>query len=108
MTAALGASLIAPLWALAIGPLLWGGLHLLADVRYLVVRPRLHRRPLFWLVLGLPLLALTATADLRWGLLAVVGAMWIARGAAVAEADRRGALRGALAPSSRSGPSCPR
>jgi hypothetical protein len=35
----------APAWVLALGPLVWGVPHVLADVRYLVVRPGFHRRP---------------------------------------------------------------
>ena len=37
-------AVVAPLYLLAVGPLVLGVPHLLADVRYLVVRPRLHRR----------------------------------------------------------------
>jgi hypothetical protein len=36
-------ALVAPLWLLAVGPVVWGVPHLVADVRYLVVRPGLHR-----------------------------------------------------------------
>lgn len=38
------ASLLAPLRLLAVGPIVWGVPHLLADVRYLVVQPGLHRQ----------------------------------------------------------------
>lgn len=38
------AALLAPLWLLAVGPIVWGVPHLLADVRYLVVQPGLHRQ----------------------------------------------------------------
>lgn len=37
-----------PLWLIALGPLVWGVPHVVADVRYLVARPGLHRhRALF-------------------------------------------------------------
>lgn len=34
---------LVPVWVLALGPLLWGVPHLVADVRYLVVRQGVHR-----------------------------------------------------------------
>lgn len=40
---------LVPMWLLCLGPVLLGVPHLLADVRYLVVRPGLHRRWTFWL-----------------------------------------------------------
>jgi hypothetical protein len=40
---------VAPLWTLSLGPLLLGVPHIVADARYLVARPGLHRR---WLLLG--------------------------------------------------------
>jgi hypothetical protein len=63
---ALIATLIAPLWLLILGPLVWGVPHLVADLRYMLVRPGYHRRaplvvlagpPLLWVALGGPLLA---------------------------------------------------
>ncbi|NUP12285.1 MAG: hypothetical protein HOW73_40080 [Polyangiaceae bacterium] len=45
--ALLGAALLSattlPLLLLAVGPLIWGVPHLVADIRYLVARPRLYR-----------------------------------------------------------------
>jgi hypothetical protein len=46
----------APLWLLTVGPLVLGVPHLLADVRYLVVRPALHRRRAAWFAV-VPLVA---------------------------------------------------
>lgn len=61
----------APLWLLALGPVLLGVPHLLSDVRYLVVRPGLHLRgPLAWLAAP-PLLATGFGAPPWVGLLAV-------------------------------------
>lgn len=69
-----------PLALLALGPILLGVPHLLADVRYLVVRRGLHRRATVWgAVLG-PLLALGISSDVRWGWGALVGAALVARG----------------------------
>jgi hypothetical protein len=44
-----------PWWLLALGPIFWGVPHVLADVRYLVVRPGLHRRKRLWFAAGIPL-----------------------------------------------------
>ncbi len=48
-------TLAGPFWLLAIGPIIWGIPHLLADLRYLVVRPGLHRQRLWWLFVAVPL-----------------------------------------------------
>lgn len=63
-------TLTAPLALLAWGPVLLGMPHLAADVRYLIVRPGLHRERSFWLIM-IPLVALTFTAEAHWGFLAV-------------------------------------
>lgn len=49
-------TLLTPLWLLALGPILWGVPHILSDIRYLVVRPGLHRRKSWYLPVGIPLL----------------------------------------------------
>lgn len=73
-------TLSAPLWLLAIGPLVMGVPHLLADVRYLVVQPGLHRRgPRLWLA-ALPLVATGFGAPAAFSLLAVLPAVLFARG----------------------------
>ena len=72
-------ALVAPLWLLALGPVILGVPHLLADVRYLVVRPGLHRRRAA-LPIGLLLALCTVLVDLRWGLLAVALAPLLATG----------------------------
>jgi len=48
-------TLAGPFWLLAIGPVIWGVPHILADVRYLVVRPGLHRQRFWWLLVAVPL-----------------------------------------------------
>lgn len=79
------ATLLLPLWLLALGPIVWGVPHLVADLRYLVVGPGYHRRPLLWLVAGAPIVATGLGADLSVGLLGVAGAALLAR----ASIDRR-------------------
>ena len=60
-------TLVAPLWLLLLGPLVWGVPHVVADLRYLVVRTGYHRRPhLGWLAGG-PLLWIACGGDLVWG-----------------------------------------
>ena len=80
--AALAGACLAPLWMLVLGPVVLGVPHLLADLRYLVVRPGLHRRAALWLAVGLPLIAL-AVSDSVWpGLAAAAGALLVSRGSA--------------------------
>jgi len=68
-----------PLWLLAVGPLLFGVPHLLADVRYLVVQPGLHRRRVLCALAGVPLAAVGLGAPPAVGLLAVAVAVLGAR-----------------------------
>jgi hypothetical protein len=76
---ALALTATAPLWLLAVGPLLLGVPHLVADVRYLVIRPGNHRRRALSVLCGIPLLAVSAGAAPHVGLLAVAGAFLAAR-----------------------------
>ena len=46
---ALSLTLVVPFWLLALGPIIWGTPHVLSDIRYLVVRPGIHRRARLWL-----------------------------------------------------------
>ena len=59
LVVAAAATLLVPVWLLTWSPLLLGVPHLLADVRYLVLRPGLHRERRVWWVGG-PLLAVAA------------------------------------------------
>lgn len=77
--AALLVTCVAPLWAFALGPILLGIPHLVADVRYLVVRPALHERRLLALVVGLPLLAVIVEPTATVGLAACGGVIVLAR-----------------------------
>ncbi len=70
---------VAPLLLLALGPVLLGVPHAVMDVRYLVMRPRLHRRPAVWALVFLPTVLVVALVDVRLGILAVLGAAMAAR-----------------------------
>ncbi len=65
---------IVPLWMLALGPIVLGVPHLLADLRYCVIRTRWHRRPALWIGVGLPAIALMLGAPLALGFAALFGA----------------------------------
>jgi hypothetical protein len=65
---------LSPLWMLALGPILLGVPHLLADLRYCVARPGWHRNAALWVGVGLPLLAVGCGAGMAVGFAAVAGA----------------------------------
>lgn len=67
VVSALVSTLVAPLWLLVLGPLVWGVPHIAADIRYLVLRTGFGRRRILWVFGGVPLLALALGADLLWG-----------------------------------------
>jgi hypothetical protein len=75
LVAALVLSIAAPLWAFLLGPIVLGVPHLVADVRYLVVKPGLHRRPALVWTVGVPLVLAAATGSISWGLAAGFGAI---------------------------------
>ncbi len=78
----LAATLISPFWLLALGPVVLGVPHLVADVRYLVLRPGLHRRLVLWLPVGIPLLlAGTSRFSMTSGLTACAAMALLATGA---------------------------
>lgn len=78
---ALTGSVLFPLWLLALGPVILGTPHVLSDIRYLVMRPGYHRRALFWLPVGLPLLAAgCGFYPMQCGLGAVAAAALLSRG----------------------------
>lgn len=76
---AFAATFAAPMLLLAVGPLLLGVPHLVADVRYLVARPGLHRRASFWWVVAPPAIASFVHPRAWLSMLAVVGAAVVAR-----------------------------
>ena len=59
---ALALTATVPIWMIALGPLILGVPHVVADVRYLLVRPGYHRR--VWLVLAV----FAAMCSSMWGL----------------------------------------
>ncbi len=66
-----------PLWSLAIGPLVLGVPHLIADGRYLVARPGHHRDRRLWWAAGLPLLLCGLGGGVTVGLVAAVGTVLV-------------------------------
>lgn len=67
---------------LAVGPIALGVPHLVADVRYLVARPALHRRGTFWFAVALPSAAAWFAPHAWVGMLALVGGALVARASA--------------------------
>jgi hypothetical protein len=82
ITAAFALTCTAPRWVLTFGPLALGVPHLIADVRYLVVRTGLHRRSESWIAVGFPVLVAGLVGRAGVGLLAPLGAALAARAAA--------------------------
>ncbi len=68
-----------PIAVLAVGPLIWGIPHIVSDVRYLVVRPRLHKRPWILAVIGAATIAGALGFGVRGALAGAVVAMVFAR-----------------------------
>ncbi len=78
---AFGLTVAAPFWLLALGPVIWGIPHVLSDLRYLGLRPGLHRRVELGLGVGLPIaLAGAGWYPVQSGLVAAVMAGLLARG----------------------------
>jgi hypothetical protein len=82
----LAVAVLAPLWLLAVGPLVLGVPHLVADVRYLVARPGLHRRRGLVLLVGAPLAATWIWPSPALALTAVIAVAMVARGSLVRRA----------------------
>jgi hypothetical protein len=78
VTSALLMTMVAPLWLLAVGPVVLGVPHLLADLRYLVVQPGLHRRRALWPAV-VPLVLGAISASLVVSLLSVLTVVAVAR-----------------------------
>jgi len=72
---ALLGTLVAPLWLLALGPIVLGVPHLLADLRYCVVRQGWQDEKVLWLTAALPLLAVGLGAGFEFGLLGVAASV---------------------------------
>jgi len=84
---ALAGATIAPAWVLALGPVVWGVPHVLADVRYLVVRPGLHRRRAIAMTILLGL-ALSVAVGVRGAIAGAAAAVLLSR----ASPARKGGL----------------
>lgn len=68
-----------PIVALVLGPLVWGIPHVLSDLRYLVARPGLGKRPLPLLAIGAGILAAGLGFGVRGGLVGAALALCVAR-----------------------------
>lgn len=86
--------LVAPLWWLALAPLVWGVPHLLSDIRYLLVRQGMLRQRL-WVALGL--IGVTA-AVLSYGVRATLVAAVLALLLPLAGIQRRLLVAAVLVP----------
>src|SRR5437868_9861177 len=75
IASALVVTCAAPLWAFALAPLVLGVPHLVADVRYLVVKPGLHRRIGLAISTGIPILAATIAGEPAYGLASGFGVL---------------------------------
>lgn len=82
-----------PLWLLAIGPVVWGTPHLVADLRYLVIRTGFAERTGLWLAGGIPLAILALGGNLLVGFVGGCAVALLAR----APLRRRLVAAGALA-----------
>ncbi len=71
---AFGVSIGLPCWQLALGPILLGIPHIIGDFRYLIVQEKLHIKPVFWLLVILPLLGFLYFQQSVYGAAAIVGA----------------------------------
>ena len=106
VVSALSGTLLAPLWLLVLGPLLWGVPHIAADIRYLVVRTGFSQRRILWVAAGVPLLAIGAGVDLVWGFVGAAAvalcarASWSRRSIAAAAVLGAGLLFARLGPAS--------
>lgn len=68
-----------PVVMLVLGPILWGIPHVLADLRYLVARPGLHRRPLVLTAMAIGIVGAGLGLGVRGGLAGAALALCIAR-----------------------------
>jgi hypothetical protein len=68
-----------PVVMLVVGPIVWGIPHVLADLRYLVARPGLHRRPLVLTAIAIGILGAALGFGVRGGLVGAALALCIAR-----------------------------
>ncbi len=80
MTTALFGAAFIPLWMLALGPIVLGVPHIVADLRYLVAKPGFHKRGLGAVAIGSALLGSALTGRLWPGIVAVLLAALFARG----------------------------
>ncbi len=80
MTTALFGAAFVPAWMLALGPIVLGVPHILADLRYLVAKPGFHRRGVGALLIAACLAGTALSGRLLPGIVAVMVAALVARG----------------------------
>jgi hypothetical protein len=80
MTTALFGAAFIPVWMLALGPIVLGVPHIVADLRYLVAKPGFHRRGLGAVAIGAALAGGALTGRLWPGIVAVLITAFVARG----------------------------
>ena len=71
---------LAPLWLLALGPIFLGVPHVMADLRYLWLRPGYHRKVWAYPLAVVPIGIAGYTGEVSWGLLSAAGVLCMARG----------------------------
>lgn len=69
-----------PIWMIALGPLVWGVPHILADIRYLIARQGYHRRPSVLLAIAGGAAATAAGYGVRGGLASAAFVLLFSRG----------------------------
>lgn len=79
ITLAFAATCAVPLWMIALGPLVWGVPHILSDIRYLIARHGLHRRPVMWLAIVGGALGAALGYGIRAGLLGAALALFCSK-----------------------------
>jgi len=79
LVAAFFATSTLPIVMLALGPLVWGIPHILGDLRYLIARPGLHKRPLVLGAIGIGVLAAGLGLGVRGGLIGAALALFAAK-----------------------------
>jgi hypothetical protein len=79
LTSALVLTLVWPMGLLALGPIVLGVPHLLADARYMVVRQGMHRRLDVWLLVFAPIAITWYRPTVFLGLFGLLGAVLCAR-----------------------------
>lgn len=104
IAAAFAATCVVPLWMIALGPLVWGVPHILADIRYLIARPGYHRRPAVLIAIAGGAAATAAGYGVRGGLASAGAVLLLSRGTAARRAIGVAVVAGLFALAQWAGP----